>query len=56
MVLISEAVSGLSMPVSGADRNRQLVARDQIGDDHVFYAQAGGLHDFARVLKGGGLE
>jgi hypothetical protein len=39
-----------------ADGNGQLVTGDQVGDDHVFHAQAGCLHNLARVLNGRGLE
>ncbi len=32
------------------------MARDQVGDDHVFGAQAGGLHDAPGVLRRGALQ
>ncbi len=42
--------------VERRQRNRQPVARDQVGDDHVLGAQAGGLHDAAGMRLGGSAQ
>ena len=39
-----------------ADRDAQLQAGDQVGDDHVLRAEAGGLHDGAAVILRGGAQ
>ena len=39
-----------------ADRDAEVVARDQVGDDHVLGAQAGRLHDASGVFGRGALQ
>ena len=42
------------MPVSSVPRAiGEAMARDQVGDDHVLGAQAGGLHDAAGMRQRG---